>query len=150
MRTRPSKDRAEEVKQLLRTIKQWAPTRDDIEAVGLVGSWARYDAFADSDVDLVLITHDVSTYVEGSTWLEVFPGAVIARTQSWGALTERRLAFPSGLEVEMGITTAVWASTDPLDTGTAQVIRDGLYIIYDPKCLLTALAAITERNTNTM
>jgi Streptomycin adenylyltransferase len=144
MRTRPSDERAEEVKQVLRTIEQWAPARDDIEAVGLVGSWARHDAFADSDVDLVLITHDVSTYVEDPTWLEVFPGAVIARTQSWGALTERRLVLPSGLEVEMGITTAIWASTAPLDSGTAKVIRDGLRIIYDPKGLLKALAEVSS------
>jgi hypothetical protein len=105
IRPRPD-DRAEEVERLLRTVQRWALSRDDIDAVALVGSWTRGDAFAHSDVDLVFVTRDVSTYVEGTSWVEVFAGAAIVGTQSWGAVTERRLVLPSALKSR-------WASRHP-------------------------------------
>jgi predicted nucleotidyltransferase len=133
--------RQNEVDQILERIEQWARTRSDIKAIGLVGSWARDGARSDSDVDLVLITLELSNYVEDATWANVLPGAVIVKTRSWGSLTERRLALPSGLEVEVGVALPSWASTEPVDPGTRRVVADGLRIVYDPDGLLGALAA---------
>ena len=50
--------RADEVRLLLATLREWAEGRPDVVAVVLVGSWARGDARMDSDVDVELLTED--------------------------------------------------------------------------------------------
>jgi GNAT superfamily N-acetyltransferase len=138
-------ERIEEVDSILRSIETYASGQEDVEAVGLVGSWARGNARLDSDVDLILITTTPSRYLTGTEWMSRFPGARLIRTMAWGdVLTERRFLLPSGLEVEVGITDARWASTDPVDEGTAEVVTDALRIIYDPEGLLARLAAETR------
>lgn len=139
MRAPPPTGRAEDVERLLMTVADCARQRADIEAVALAGSWARGDPHADSDVDLVVITSDVLAYVEDSDWIDVFPGAAVMNTRSWGSLTERRLALPSGLELDIGFTTSAWASIDPVDPGTARVVGGGFRIVHDQKGLLEAL-----------
>lgn len=54
-------------------------------------------------------------------------------------MTERRLRLRSGLEIEFGIAPLSWASTAPLDAGTARVIHDGYIPIFDPDGLLRRL-----------
>ncbi len=65
----------------------------------------------------------------------------VVRHAEWGALTERRLQFPSGFEGEMGFVERSWAATDPVDSGTAEVVTGGALLpIYDPEGLLAQLA----------
>ena len=45
--------------------------------------------------------------------------------------------FYGSLEVEFGITAEAWAQI-PIDEGTAGVINDGLWILYDPEGRLAA------------
>jgi hypothetical protein len=121
------------------SVQVWARSRADLRAVALVGSWARDAARMDSDVDIVLLTEDVSMYTERSAWTDDLGAVNIVRTQAWGVLIERRLAMPSGLEVEVGIAEPSWASTTPLDEGTASVASDGLVALHDPDGLLGEL-----------
>lgn len=138
--------RTREVEDLLDAVCSWAPCQADVRAAALVGSWARGAARADSDVDIVLLTNSRATYTDGEDWLTAFGADVVVRTQQWGILTERRLARPSGLVVEVGIVSPAWASTEPLDAGTAQVAADGLMALYDPDGLLARLtAAVASR-----
>lgn len=110
-------------------------------AIALVGSWA-YDApDADSDVDVVLLSSEPSRYVEREDWLEDIAAASLVRTQSWGAITERRFALLSGLELELGIGAPSWAAVDPVDAGTRQVVSDGIRVLYDRDGMLAALVA---------
>jgi uncharacterized protein len=119
----------------------WAAERDDIVAAAIVGSWARGAAREDSDVDLILLTEDVSIF-EGDGWIaELAPAAELARTAEWGAIAERRLRLPSGLEIEVGIGHSSWARTAPVDPGTRAVVRDGLWPVFDPLGLLAKLTA---------
>jgi hypothetical protein len=119
----------------------WAAERDDIVAAAIVGSWARGAARKDSDVDLILLTEDVSIF-EGDGWIaELAPAAELARTAEWGAIAERRLRLPSGLEIEVGIGHSSWARTAPVDPGTRAVVRDGLWPVFDPRGLLGELTA---------
>ena len=119
----------------------WAAKRDDIVAAATVGSWARGAAREDSDVDLILLTEDVTTF-EGDGWIAEFaPAAELARTAEWGAIAERRLRLPSGLEIEVGIGHSSWARTAPIDPGTRAVVRDGLWPLFDPHGLLAKLTA---------
>ena len=134
--------RANEVAELLDAVRRWAPGRADLRAVALVGSWARRKAHADSDVDIVLLTDTPDAYIDNAEWaVRAFGPATVVRTQSWGVLTERRLALAGGLVVEFGVVEPEWASTAPLDAGTAQVVADGLVALYDPSGLLARLVA---------
>jgi hypothetical protein len=90
-------------------------------------------------VDIVLLTDSPATYVENEDWQPAFGADAGVRTQRWGALPERRITRPSGLEVEVGVGSPTWASTSPLDDGTATVTADGLVAVYDPEGMLARL-----------
>ncbi len=109
--------------------------------MALVGSWVRGTATPGSDVDIVLLTDSPSSYIENEHWLAAFGADAVVRTQRWGVMTERRLSRSTGLEVEVGIVAPTWASTNPVDVGTAQVAADGLVAVYDPEGLLARLNA---------
>lgn len=136
----PGADRIREVERLVETIRAWACGREDVRAVATVGSWARGAADADSDLDVVLLTDEPSRYVESEEWARELGGTAVIKTQPWGVLTERRLLMPSGLEVEIGVGPASWASTDPIDEGTARVVAMALIPVHDPGRLLDRLA----------
>jgi SAM-dependent methyltransferase len=132
MKRRMSKEaRAAEVEHLVAVTPVWASTRMDVEAVALVGSWARQAPRDDSDVDLVILTNDPPLYIDSEDWATDFGVTRFVKTSKWGALTERRSVTASGLEVEFGITSPAWASTDPADSGTLRVAADGIRILYD-------------------
>jgi hypothetical protein len=132
--------RAEEVERVLGQAAAWASSREDVVALGLVGSWAREAAHAGSDVDLVVLTGAPSAYTEEKGWIaELVPGATLVRSARWGPIVERRLLLPSGLEVDVGIGAPSWAETSPLDPGTRRVVRDGLRALHDPRGVLERL-----------
>lgn len=134
-----TKRRKGEVAELLQIITAWATRSPDIQAVALVGSWARNTPDAGSDVDLVVLTRTPESYVQNDAWLaDVVPGQV-DRRQSWGAIIERRVRSSSGLEVEFGIGDPSWAGTSPVDAGTRRVITDGVVVLFDPHGLLGRL-----------
>ncbi|HET8741344.1 MAG TPA: nucleotidyltransferase domain-containing protein [Gaiella sp.] len=135
-------EHAAEVDAFLDHVGRWAASRGDVAAVALVGSWARGEAQAGSDVDLVVLTHDPAAYLEHDGWIEqLAPGTRLVRAASWGAIDERRLLLPSGLEVEVGVGRPSWADTDPVDPGTRRVVCDGLRPVFDPAGLLAAVVA---------
>ena len=134
-------ERAEEVRTLLRRLGAWAERRPDVCGAALVGSWARGTARVTSDVDVVLLTTEPARYVDDVDWLHDLGAVRLVRTRSWGAVTERRVALPSGLEVELGIGSPSWASTDPVDPGTRRVVADGLRGLYDRDGALARLVA---------
>ncbi|MDQ2850195.1 MAG: nucleotidyltransferase domain-containing protein [Actinomycetota bacterium] len=129
---------------VLAALASWAPTREDIESIILVGSYARGAERVDSDIDVVLLVSDVTPLLAEDAWLDALvPGAAEIRREAWGPVTERRMLLPSGLIVEFGITTKPWAAV-PLDAGTARVLGDGSRVIYDPRDVAaTAIAAIS-------
>ena len=135
-----TEERRIEVRELLARVGAWAARRPDVVAVVLVGSWARGHATMGSDVDLVVLTAMKDLYLGDESWVRELGGLRIVRTREWGPTTERRFALPSGLEVEVGLTPASWAATDPVDPGTRRVVRDGMSTLYDPGGLLERLA----------
>lgn len=129
-------------------VRGWAATRSDVHAVALVGSWARRDASADSDVDLVFLVDEPDAYLTDEAWASDLGASSMLRTRSWGAVTERRFSLSSGLEVDVGIASVSWASVAPVDAGTDRVVADGLEIVYDPEGVLAALTEATSRGTS--
>ena len=51
------------VSTFIELFSSWARTQSDIEAVALVGSYAREAAVEDSDVDLVILTADPDRFL---------------------------------------------------------------------------------------
>ena len=117
----------------------------EIVAVGLVGSWARAEARADSDVDLIVLTTAPSALLNADGWhSRVHPDATLIRSNDFGAIHERRLLLPNGLEVEVGIGAPSWADTRPVDAGTRVVVVGGMRPVYDPVGLLDVLLGAVE------
>ena len=65
----------------------------------------------------------------------------VFRDEDWGRLRSVRVHYFAGLEVEFGFVSSDWASTDPVEAGTKQVVQGGLRPLYDPHGLLRRLAA---------
>jgi predicted nucleotidyltransferase len=128
-----------EVQAVLDRIRSWARQREDVRAAALVGSWARGAAKMESDVDLVLLTDAPSEYQGGRGWVQTLGASKILLTRPWGAVTENRLAMPTGLQVELGVATTSWAATDPVDAGTVRVASEGLIPLHDPDNVLAEL-----------
>lgn len=139
-----SDSRAAEFEGAVERVTQWAESEEDIVAVGVAGSWARGNQHDDSDMDLIVLTPHKTAYTTTDGWIEAVAGrpVPVVRRAEWGGLTERRLRLPSGFEIEVGFAEPSWASIDPVDPGTAQVVTDdGLLPLYDPEDLLGTLAA---------
>lgn len=137
-----STGREAEFRRVLCAVQEWASTEPDVRGVAVVGSWARGTAGMESDVDIVVLTDQLDRHVNDRTWVgKNFDGAEVMRTEAWGTLTELRLRLPSGLEVELGFAPRSWAATDPIDPGTARVIRDGCRPLLDPDTLFAAVIA---------
>ncbi len=131
--------RAEQVSNMLATITRWAARRDDVLAVGLVGSWARNAAREDSDVDLVILTHTPEAYRVHDWHAEVELEIHTWEDADYGPLWSRHSKLKDGLEIEFGFTTRVWASLEPLDAGTQRVVDDGCHVLFDPERILNKL-----------
>ena len=114
----------------LNRFAAWAGAQLDIQAVALVGSYARGTARTESDVDIVLITDKPERYLRHDEWLARFGPVVRVEEEDWGRVQSRRVFYSSGLEVEYGITTAQWAELDPVDPGTRQV-AEGMRVLFD-------------------
>jgi hypothetical protein len=140
-----SRTRVDEVESVLQHLTDWVRRRPDVRALALVGSWARGTPHDGSDVDVVLLTDSPEHYIDGDDWLHDVGGVRLIRTLDWGAVTERRFALASGLEVELDVGTSSWASVDPIDSGTRTVATDGMRLLYDPDGLLQRLSASLRR-----
>jgi predicted nucleotidyltransferase len=129
----------EGVEDVLTRVVRWAETRSDIRAVALVGSYARRAERTDSDIDLAILTSSPDRYTRDEDWVIELGLGNLVQTKDWGAIKERRLRLPDGLEIEVGIGEPTWASVDPLDPGTRDVVNNGMRPLYDPDGLLQRL-----------
>lgn len=113
-------------------VAAWAPGRREILGAGLAGS------------QLILLVEDATAYTQRAEWIQALGATKIVRTERWGSLTERRLALPSGLELDVGIVEPSWASVVPLDPRTRQIVEAGFRILHDPHGLLRSLVSAVE------
>ena len=133
--------REREVHAIASQMDKWARREPAIEAMAIVGSWARGTAGACSDLDVVVLTDEPDAFTASTSWLEVLGYPPIVRSRQFGAIAERRVRLVSGLEIEFGIASTRWAATEPIDAGTARVVGEGFRIIHDPRGLLARLQA---------
>jgi hypothetical protein len=138
------------VETILAKVVRWASHRGAVCAVALVGSWARGAARDDSDVDLVLLGPDPLWFRQHDQWLNEIDwhsvGSTVAtwRDADYGILWSRHLQLADGTEIEFGFAPLAWASVDPIDPGTFQVVSHGCRILYDPQGLLEELVTQVE------
>jgi uncharacterized protein len=132
--------------RIFQVVVDWARTQPTIQAVAMVGSYARGQARLDSDLDLVLLTTNPLDFRADIGWLHAIDwNALNVRPLKWededyGALWSRRIWLePNGVEVEIGFASVSWANVNPLDSGTRQVISDGCHILHDPKGMASSL-----------
>jgi predicted nucleotidyltransferase len=126
--------------EVIEQVRAWALTREDLQALLLVGSHARGEARADSDVDLVFVTEDESRYLEDTSWVTQFGRVVSVQLEDHPPTTSVRAVYEDNVEVEFGIAPADWASP-PFDPGTMKVARNGIRVLLDRKGDATELAA---------
>ena len=121
-----------QIEDLIQAVAAWAAKRGDIQAVALVGSWARGTARPGSDVDIVILTTEPLRYIERQEWAMALDVTLAREAESWGAVTSRRGITAAARTIEFGITTPEWPGGD-------QVLREGARIIYDPVGVLAKL-----------
>jgi predicted nucleotidyltransferase len=125
-----------DIRDFLDDFIAWASAREDVQAVALVGSYARGEARDDSDIDLVLLSDGPPKYLEDLNWIECFGAMEKYQTEDYVKLISIRVWYRNEVEVEYGITTPDWAAT-PLDAGTQRVLRDGMIVLFERGNLLS-------------
>ena len=128
--------KTEDIRDFLNAFVDWASAQGDVQAIALVGSYARDEARDDSDIDLVLLTDEPQKYLEDLKWIEIFGAVEKYQTEDYGKLISIRVWYRNGAEVEYGITTPDWAAV-PLDAGTREVIRGGMTVLFERENLLS-------------
>jgi len=139
--TRAKMKTTEHIRNFLDAFVPWASAQEDIQAIALVGSYAKGAATDDSDIDLVLLTDKPQKYLEDLKWMERCGLVEKHQTEDYGRLTSIRVWYQNGVEVEYGITTPCWAAT-PLDAGTQEVIQGGMIVLFERGNLLSQHAKI--------
>ena len=131
------------VSDFLEAFSRWARARPDIEAVALVGSYARGAATEGSDLDLVILTSSAERYLRDRSWVSLFGEVAQCREEDYGRVRSVRAFYGSGLEVEYGFTTPDWAEA-PIDAGTLRVVADGMKVLHDPRGIIARMRREVE------
>ena len=93
------------IRSFLDAFVGWASDQADVQAIALVGSYARGAARDDSDIDLVILTNQPEKYLNDFGWTERVGTVEKHQTEGYGKLTSVRIWYQNGPEVEYGITT---------------------------------------------
>jgi uncharacterized protein len=121
-----------------------ARTEPSVHAIALVGSCARGTPGPDSDVDLVILSAERDDLCRRGDWFTHFGSVTLVGQRRFGDVTERRLRRGDGVDIEIGLAPLSWADTDPVDAGTARVVREGFSIVFDPHGTLAGLEEVVE------
>ena len=123
---------ADAANELIRRIESWVATQPAISGALLVGSYAHGTSCPDSDIDICLFTSRVDSFLQDREWLKAFGRLEKVEVEDWGAVKTLRTYFSDNCEVEFNFAEMTWASLNPIDPGTLQVVADGAQILYDP------------------
>ena len=126
------------VRNFLDRFSQWAKAQPDIDAVALVGSYAREAGDEESDVDLIILTNRSELYLDDASWASTFGEVTETAIENWGRAQSLRVFYKDKLEIEYCFAHPEWAES-PVDPGTRQVVSDGMKILFDPRGILARL-----------
>ena len=123
------------IANLVDRVRAWALSHPKVKGLAVVGSWARGRARPDSDIDLLILTDEVTPFLTDPSWVELFGTVRQTEVETWGHVRSIRAWYRDGREVEFAWAPLDWASV-PLEPGSERVIRNGLILLYDPLGLL--------------
>lgn len=127
-------------------IKKWGINEPLVEAIILVGSYARGTQKADSDIDLVILTSNKQHYIDNPQIFSAFGLIDRSNIEFYGECTSIRIWYKNGLEVEFGMVPLKWIDL-PLDFGTEQALSDGYKILVDKKRMFLPIVSIIPEHT---
>jgi predicted nucleotidyltransferase len=135
---------------ILRTVVDWAKTKEDIRGVALVGSHARDQARRDSDIDLVLLTEHPDDFRNAASLTTIDWSGAGVHPMKWtdeeyGVVWCRRICFKPDFKLEVAFAPLSWSDVSPVDKGTERVVSDGCRVLYDPDGLLKRLTLAVAR-----
>ena len=122
---------SEQVNKFFADLITWAKQSSDVKAIAVVGSYARNQQKADSDIDLIIIVSEVEKLFNDTKWLSNFGSYVDKEIEDYGLITSLRV-FYSFAEVEFGIGTKEWIEAGKIEGETKQVIDSGFKSLYNP------------------
>lgn len=126
----------DEARSLTTAIGAWVRSRPELRALALAGSWARGVARPDSDLDLLILTHETEQYRSGLHWFYqiILPApfrVVCGKWVQYGAVWSCHAALDPVGELELSFAALDWTATDPVDAGSRRVIQEGFTVIVD-------------------
>jgi uncharacterized protein len=120
----------EQLNEFLNAVKQWGTETPSVQAIILIGSYARGTSKPDSDIDLCILSSQKQKLLSDTNWLSCFGTMINQQVEFYGAVTSLRVWYLEGFEVEYGLADPSWIFL-PLDEGTRRVLSDGYQIIVD-------------------
>ena len=138
--------------ELIAMIGTLVDSRDDLRALAVCGSWARGNPRPDSDLDLLVIARDAATWRDETQWVSRLPyerarlsyrSHVIA---TYGVVWSVHVSLEPSAQLELTVASPDWASCDPVDGGTRDVVLDAFKVVVDKDgCLARLVAACAPR-----
>jgi predicted nucleotidyltransferase len=89
----------EAIRNFLDVFLNWASDQPDVQGIALVGSYARGAAKDDSDIDLVILTGQLTKYLDDMKWTERFGVLEKNQTEDYGKLISLWVWYKNGFEV---------------------------------------------------
>ena len=124
------------VNEFLDLLQSWVSTQPHIQALVLVGSYARGSYNKNSDIDLVLLTQEPKQYLSDVNWIKKFGSVTKRRIEHYGKVTSLRIWYSDEREVEYSITDLSWIHS-PLDAGTRRVLNSGAKVLFEREALVS-------------
>lgn len=131
-------DKKNKIDFLLNEFSKWSKKQNEIMGVAIVGSFARGDFYADSDVDLVIITTDKMNTIDTIYSQFHYDEMIHHSIEEWGILTSLRIFYKNELEIEYGVVSNQWIE-EPLDEGTKEVVENGFKILVDKENIFSSV-----------
>ena len=119
---------------LIQNIQSWAQKTENVRALIIIGSRARTTEKADewSDLDLLLVAHDVTEYIKTSDWLEIFGKPLLTFTeQAFDDSYERRVLFADFLDVDFALSGPEELKTSLTIGAVRDIFQRGYQILVD-------------------
>ncbi|MDD4296354.1 MAG: nucleotidyltransferase domain-containing protein [Ruminiclostridium sp.] len=132
--------------KFIEMTKKWGINEPFVEAIILVGSFARGTHKADSDIDLVILTSNKQHYIDNTQIFSTFGLIDRSNIEFYGECTSIRIWYKNGLEVEFGMVPLTWIDL-PLDSGTERTLSDGYKILVDKKGMFMPILSIIPEHT---
>lgn len=129
------------ISSFLDKVKSYGEESDMINAVVLVGSYAREEAGEDSDVNLTVISTTPKLLIEDEMFINEFGKVTKIEKENHGIIASIRVWYEDNMEVEFRITSPLWISK-PLDEETLKILKDGYRVILDKRNYFTNMNLI--------